>query len=431
MVPHTVSVHIRYTGAERRTATAGGAGGGDRAGGDSARITLRLEACGLGPASVMGRGASVFVRDADVGGAAPGDLRRLFGVLPAFPPRGDGGRRRRQGQDDGRGRGDARPVSAPGLRSSGATAGRPSGPEEGEGEEGLSVALAPAPALATTALEHAGTLGGADGIATATATGRRGLQEDSEEELGECTGDCVRSADNRCVFDPECMIPGLVGCWAENQQFCRYCGDGPVYLPCNDGSPTPAPVPTPAPTTDPDRVECSAENASCFENPLSRNPCYDEPMCLGMVSLGCNAHGVASCRFCGLEWEVECPFDLTVTTPGMMVLFLDETVAPCVRTAVLLLLSRLSVTPLRIRFLDDGRRCLRSRRQLQAFDGVDARPAPLKDITTAVALLTPNQSPPPPVPPRTAAASAAAPVAALPPCQLRRRRRAAPHRSPP
>ncbi|CAM9743602.1 unnamed protein product, partial [Ectocarpus sp. 8 AP-2014] len=75
---HTVSIRIEDKGeAQRRR--------------DS--VTFRLEACGVGPSSVMGRGASVFV--VEPGGvlsvASPtpargrgSSLRHMFGVLPTY-----------------------------------------------------------------------------------------------------------------------------------------------------------------------------------------------------------------------------------------------------------------------------------------------------------------------------------------------------------
>lgn len=308
--PHTVSVRILDT----RRAGAGAAGAeGRRGGGNSGALALRLEACGLGPVNVMGRGASVFVRDTggaeiviaagDSRAARAGGLHRMFGVLPTLlaaggdPRRGNGDRQRRA----------QRPVAAapPRLRSGAGTGWRPGGPEEGQ----RVAAAEAATALVATALEYTGTYGGAGRSA---ARGGRGLQEDEVE----CDALCMFSRDNRCVADPECGS-GKVGCNAENSLFCRYCGDGPVYEPCNDGSPTPAPVPTPSPTVDPDRTACD-EDTACFENLSGRiTPCFDDPSCLGTVDLlGCNAFGTQSCRFCNSagvssDWEYDCPF-----TPG-------------------------------------------------------------------------------------------------------------------
>ncbi|CAN0170451.1 unnamed protein product, partial [Scytosiphon promiscuus] len=90
---YTLSVRIQDGGEE---GTAGAAAGTPLSTREGERITLRLEACGLGPRSVMGRGVSVYVARAGSGVEAHGaegegsgprwqwaeGLDRMYGVLP-------------------------------------------------------------------------------------------------------------------------------------------------------------------------------------------------------------------------------------------------------------------------------------------------------------------------------------------------------------
>ncbi|CAM9609836.1 unnamed protein product, partial [Hapterophycus canaliculatus] len=105
----------------------------------------------------------------------------------------------------------------------------------------------------------------------------------------------------RCENDPDCEFGGL-GCNAENDELCRYCGFEP-FADCLV-SETLAPAPTPAPTADPNRVPCSSW---CLDS--ARLTCIDDPTCpngfVGVGSgIGCNATGDTYCRFCGFD-----PFD--------------------------------------------------------------------------------------------------------------------------
>eukprot|EP00752_Nemacystus_decipiens_P008543 g7630.t1 len=284
-VPHTVSMRLEDTRAARE------AEGSAVKGHPPDSVTLRLEACGVSPGSVMGRGASVFLSEAGSDGGRDGDSSQdflhLFGVLPTF--------------STGRGSAEEQVPAPPRLRSTAAAAGRPGALEDGE---------SPAAASASVLLERAGTVGGEAGARGGGS--RRRLQED-------CSSSCLFSSLDPCVNDPEC-IDGGIGCNAQGDLLCRFCSTGDeeedsVYALCRDpDDPTPAPVPTPAPTADPDRQEC---DAPCRDNPNAQDPCFDDPSCGGDTNLlGCNADGHFYCRYCDFEGALfDCPFSTATPAP--------------------------------------------------------------------------------------------------------------------
>lgn len=306
---HTVSVRIHD---KRGAATpqAAGAAPSTATSLEGTPITLRLEACGLGPRNVMGRGASVYYTTKAGNSGVDDDayalveaqqgerwdawaegLPRMYGVLPTLLEAGSEGSRNNGSQQ-------RQPLASRGLR------GRPSLP----------------PSAATTPLRYSGTRGGGTddvirgGTPMARGSNGRRLQ------LEECASDCLRADPNngRCENDPDCEFGGL-GCNAENDELCRYCGFG-SFADC-EVTETLAPAPTPSPTADPSRVPCSS---GCLES--ATQTCFDDPTCpngyVGVGSgIGCNANGDTYCRFCGFNDFNDCP-DGTPTLGARLLLFL-------------------------------------------------------------------------------------------------------------
>ncbi|CAB1100956.1 unnamed protein product [Ectocarpus sp. CCAP 1310/34] len=312
---HTVSIRIEDTEEAHRRR-------------DS--ITFRLEACGVGPSSVMGRGASVFVIEpggVSSGAAAPapapgrgGTLRHMFGVLPTYlAGRRLSGRGPEQLWWQLQSLGAAAAATRRGLRS-GAVGDQGVGSRRAEAAER---ALEPA---ASAALSY--TDGGVDASATAAAAeanadelgdiaslaavaASRAAARRRKLQLEDCSADCLTSETERCQNNEMCETGGI-GCNAQDDPLCQFCDLGAPYVECDEERPTEAPAPSPAPTLDPDYVECSSR---CLES--EDFPCFDDPSCpRDGNGIGCNATGDFYCRFCGfLEEFVDCPD----VTPGACV----------------------------------------------------------------------------------------------------------------
>lgn len=220
-------------------------------------LTLRLEACGLGPSDVMERDASVFIAaDTQGSGRETESVDRPWRAWLALPMVGDvrsDGRRLAVGVEE-----SWRPVTV--LR-------------ETSGDSGV----------------------WKSNVAGAGGFGIRRLVEN-------CSASCLQSDEQPCYNDPECEFGGL-GCNALDDPLCRFCGFAD-FLDCNTG-PTPVPVPTPPPTGSPAREPC---DGWCLDS--EDTPCFDDPTCQS-GGIGCNAGGDFYCRFCGFELFVDCPIQPT------------------------------------------------------------------------------------------------------------------------
>lgn len=332
---HTLSARVLARREEAAAASAAAAG--ERG---YSSITLHIKACGLGPADIMGRGASVFVEAAPAvvagtggfevgeGGLRDGDrlkgrgsgFQHFWGVLPTFPP--PAGRRGRAGGEG--------VETLMGLvdrehpRSLAVTARTSENNEnwlQGNGQEELEVEQA-----VVRVIEGVEGRGGSQEL----PGGRRRLAED-------CSGSCLRSSTQRCFNDPACDSGGL-GCNALNDQLCRFCGFSD-FVECGTGlGPTPAPVPTPAPTSPPDRQVCSS---SCLQ--ATYFTCFDDSSCR-IGGLGCNARGDFFCRFCGFGEFIACPDGVGVTVVPTPAPSYALTVAPSLTTTIAPTLATIAPT---------------------------------------------------------------------------------------
>ena len=80
-------------------------------------------------------------------------------------------------------------------------------------------------------------------------------------------GNCSCAAATPCKYDPSCANGGL-GCDADGQKLCRFCGFGAyAKIPCDSPTPTPPTPPTPTPQPTPPTPPAPTPvpgNSSCF-----------------------------------------------------------------------------------------------------------------------------------------------------------------------
>lgn len=271
---------------------------------------------------------------------AAGDVQHMFGVLPTFPA----GAGASAGDGDGRGRGERvhdyqqqqqvptppLKAAAGGMRMRGSEIARRLPVGEQVREENWGGEEKRTPAAAVTLEYYRGSGASVMGAASAGTWGLRRMQSvDDDAAAGDdnpapfpppCSSDCLRSEHDRCENWPDCVVGGL-GCNAQNDLLCRFCGTAP-YVDCVE-DPSVTKSPTPSPTENPDRVACSSD---CLE-PGTAFPCYDDPTCLdGDNLVGCNALEDTYCRYCGFNDYLPC-LTTPAPSPGIYIYM-------CVTTAV-------------------------------------------------------------------------------------------------